>query len=123
MSNLVINFNKAINNVCPIELNGIEIGNITINRDKQRKVIIVFDVYLNPIHRGNDYFPDTIKIVEEIAKNEGLEFIIAQWIVPEKIDFYLKRGFRKFTEVEQKYFCTSAQSNEGEEKNLIKELN
>src|SRR3989338_2806673 len=105
MGCLHINFDKAINNVCPIQLDNKQVGDITINKDKDRKTMIVFDIFINPEFRGRGYFTEVIKMVKDIGRKESLEFIIAQWIVPEKIEFYLKRGFREMTESEQKRFC------------------
>lgn len=122
MSNLSIDYNNGINNVHPLCLDGKRIGDVTVNRDKKRDMLILFDVFIYEKYRGNRYFPKTIKFLENEAKNLGFKFFIAQWIEPSKIEFYLKKGFRELTDDEYQYFTIPKESNVNKEISLIKRL-
>ena len=111
MGELKVGFNEGnFHNVYPLYLKDIMIGDVTINKNNNKKVFIVYDIHISEEYRGNYYFPQFLNILEEKAKDEGFDFILLQWINIDKMDSLKNKRFRELSS-QEKHNLTNLEKN------------
>lgn len=107
----------------PLYLDDKVIGFIESKVEEAESAIVLHVIELYEPYQHKGYFPDFLNQIEEDGKKRGLRFVIVKWIKPvEKVDFYLRRGFRRLEPYEHIKFSIPAKSNDGEEVSVIKEI-
>lgn len=105
-----------------VYLNEEKIGFIQINIEED--AIILFNIEIGEQYRGKGYFPQILELIAAKGKDDGLSYMIVQWLTPpEKLSSLEKRGFKRLEVNESRRFHVPLRHPDGEaEVSAIKQI-